>query len=259
MKLAVLGCLHGNVPPKIKSALAKEKVDAILCLGDLCNADKLRALKFGNWDTMEIIEAAFDRKKYVKLVQESAKTMQEPLRYFAKLKIPVFMVYGNNDYLGSDLKKDKIEEKGLESRLPGNVKLLKDSVMKFNDIYVAGYPGYRNSKNPNKKSEKRMKKFISKIKHPQSTIILSHDVPYNVFDRVIWKKSPLFGRHVGEKLYNKYFREKYICLACAHMHEYQGMDVLNKTPVLVSGHAREGRFAIITIECQKIAKVKFYK
>ncbi len=266
MKLILVGCLHGAVPKKLVSAVAREKPDAILYLGDLCDVDKLRDIEFGNWDTAEIIEAVFDKRKYLGLVKKAAQSMKLPLKYLGSLNIPVFLVYGNNDFLNASLKKMGIAGKGLESMISKNITLLKGEVVQFQGIFIAGFPGYRGITSKESsfggvEHEQRLMSLQKKITHPNKTIFMTHDVPYGIFDIVKWKGSPAFGRHVGEKNFKKCLRKKMLLFACAHMHEHQGLDFLGATPVVAAGYGREGKFAILDIEGDKdkISKIKFYK
>ncbi len=262
MKLLAVGCLHGSVPRRLLSAVKKEKPDALLYCGDLCEVDVLRDIEFGNFDSIEVIEALFNPKKYRKLVEKSAGSMQVPLRFFGRLGISVFLVYGNNDYLDRDLARMGIGTKGLESSLAKNVRLVKDRVVKFDGICIAGFPGYKgvHEKYGRKSYKKRLNKLVSRIEHPERTIFITHDVPYRKFDLVRWKKSPAFGRHAGEKLFNRMLsKTRLLTFICAHMHEHQGIDSLYGTPIITTGYGREGRFVLLEIENAKVSKVKFFR
>lgn len=241
MKLLLVACLHGSVPKRLVSAVKKEKPDAMLCCGDLCDTDKLRRMAFGQWD-LELLEAAFSSKKYESLLSEAAATMKVPLKFFRSLKMPVFLVYGNNDF----------PEK-LGKSLPKNVMLLKSKVVKFGGIHIAGLSGYRHG-------GKHVSSLFRKIKQPAKTLLLTHDVPHGKFDLVKMRESPAYGRHVGEKLFNRQLKAKrLLAFACGHMHEHQGMEKLYGTPVINAGYGKVGKFAVVEIADNKIKKVKFFR
>lgn len=263
MKLLAVGCLHGSAPKRLAAAVKKEKPDAVLCLGDLCEVDLLRDIEFGNFDSIEVIEALLNPGKYKKLVEKSARSMQVPLRFFGRLKVPVFLVYGNNDYLGWQVRGMGLKSRGLEASLPENVLLLKSRLVKFKGIFLAGFSGYKglNEKTGKHASyERRLAGLVKKIRLPEITIFMAHDVPHGKFDLVRWKRSPALGKRVGEKLFNRMLRgRRMLAFICAHMHEHQGIDALYGTPVIAAGYGRAGKFATIEIHGGKIGKIKFFR
>jgi Icc-related predicted phosphoesterase len=263
MKLLLIGCLHGSIPAKLKIIIKREKPDYVLCSGDLCDTDMLRDLEFGNWNSPEILRALFDKKKYDLLVRNAAKSMQIPLNFLKSLKSPVYLVYGNNDFLDKQLKKMGLGINGLESRLPDNVVLLKAKLLRLDGIYLAGLSGYRSFEE--KKKNKNglcsiLRRFDKKLKYPEKTIFLTHDVPFKKFDLVKCKNSPAYGLHVGERSLNAYLKvHKLLAFICSHMHEHQGIDELYGTPVINSGYGRSGKCAVLETENGKLSKIRFFR
>jgi len=260
MKLLLMGCLHGSAPKTIIEAVKIYSPDAILCCGDLCNADDLRDLEFGVWQKPSVIKALFDDAAHRNMIKRSADSMQIPIKFLSSLRVPVLLVYGNNDFLDADLKKMRINSRGLESRLPKNIRLLKDEVFKIGDAYVAGFPGYRSSLEKlggGQRVEKRISRILSKIKDPESTIFLTHDVPYKKFDLVTWEKSPAYGRHVGEKSFNAMLRKtRFLAFVCAHMHEHQGSDKLFGTLIINTGYGKAGRAVLLDTKSMKTRMIR---
>lgn len=223
MKLLLCGCLHGKVHSKLRKSA--RQCDAVLCAGDLVEAGATRKMAFDEMAGRK----AYTKKQWRAAGKETVISMKEPLGFFRSLDVPVFVVAGNNDHL-----------RALEHSAGGNVKLLKSKTARFQGIEIAGL-SYQYIQ--------RIDRFIRGIRNPKKTILLTHDVPYGVFDMVKWKKSPAYGRHVGEPLINAGLRrKKLLAYICAHMHEYQGMKILHGTPVINTGYGRIGRHAVMEID-----------
>lgn len=262
MKLLALGCLHGKVPPTLKKKI-KEDYDALLYAGDLINSDALRT------NTFSVMQGkpGVSKKKYKQMVKEAVLSSRVVCNFFRAFRKPVFLVWGNNDYTARDLSVLGIRTRGIAQRLPKNVLVMKNDIVLFNGVYIAGFSGYLDFikkkdgyQRDMQRFAARLNKLFAKITYPRKTLFLTHDVPYGKFDIVKWKASPAFGQHVGERLFNKALRHKHLAaMLCAHMHEYQGFDQLYKTLIINTGYGRKGKCVELNIENGKITKVNFFK
>ena len=120
MKLLCLGCLHGRVPAGLKRFAKKNKVEAILACGDYANADKTREIVFKNWgkNWWEVVGP----KKSKIILREQHKSGIDVLRKFNSLGIPVYMIFGNNDFYRDYLNPGRKTEFDLKVK---GVKILK--------------------------------------------------------------------------------------------------------------------------------------
>lgn len=101
---------------------------------------------------------------------------------------------------------------------------------------------------------------IFQDKPDKNFIFLIHYTPFGFFDKVRYKKNPMYNKHVGFEPYTDIIK-KYspLLVICGHMHEYQGKKKLGKTTIIATGAASEGKAALIEIDekRKKIKSVKF--
>lgn len=272
MKILAIGDFHGKVPSGIKSFLRKNPVDFIVCTGDLADTDKIREMEFNNWDKIKKkgdFEKLFKSKKdYVLTYRKVTESMRKPVEFLGKTGLKTFLIWGNSDYLKRHVKglkhwKYDFLEKYMASFK--NIELLHRKGVKIGNYNLVGFSGYRpysvkkgNNKQSSKKFERQLEKLLSKYR--KNVILVTHDVPYGTeMDKVKYKASPAFGEHVGDRIIRKAL-EKYKPLlhVCGHMHENQGKEKIGKTLVVNPGYARNGEFAIIKLEVNKI-DIDFHK
>lgn len=273
MKILALGDLHGKFPKKFKKIIQKEAIDLIIGVGDYPDSTILRNLEFKHWEKLkkEYHLPEILGKKYKKVIATMISSMRIPLNALASTKKPIITVYGNSDILDKEAR--AYGYRGIETVCKHQkIILLKTATKKINGITFAGFSGYRGAtakslKKTTKKRmreitthnnqwEKRLQKLFSKIKREEA-IIIAHDVPRGYFDKVLYKKSPMYGKHVGDEYFIKYI-EKYqpVVFLCGHMHEYQGMKKCGKTMIINVGDGAEGKGAILNIPTSKKEKIK---
>ena len=278
MKILVIGDFHGKFPEKIKKIAKREKIDFFISVGDHPDTSELRRLEFKYWNKLTNggdFEEIVGKEKLRKLMNKNIASMDKPLKALKSFGKPVFAIYGNSDTLDKEAKKYGL--KGLESKCKKlNIRLLKNDVASCNGWNFIGFSGCRGAmskgftkgtlklmkmiKRYNKKWANRIIKISKKIKEPERTIFIAHDVPRGYFDKVLYKKSPMYGKHVGDEHFTK-FLKKYqpAIFVCGHMHEYQGVKKLGKTLIVNVGDGAEGKFSIISIDEKDRVKVKLIK
>lgn len=274
MKILAIGDFHGSFPKKLENAAKKEKVDIILCVGDYPDTSVLRNLEFKHWDTKKPIEEIVGKKRYKEILEKTVKSMDLPLSRLKSLGKKAVTVYGNSDILDKEAKKYKLT--GLESKCKKlGITLLKTNSIMMDSFVLSGFSGYRGAMSKkltkiDKKKRQKIKKFNLKWKERlnkifyktrgKKVIFLAHDVPRGYFDKVLYKKSPLYGKHVGDEYFSEYIK-KYQpeVFLCGHMHEYQGLRKLGKTSIINVGEGGKGKAAIIEIDKGKIKNIKFIR
>ena len=281
MKFLALGDFHGKFPVKLKK-LAKD-VDFIIALGDYADADEIRKIIFKSWINKRWYEVV-GLKKAGEIEKKSFDSGLKVLKELNSLKKPIYVVFGNTDFYKSYLKSDSpvIMPGFYEDKIKKlkNLLILDKHKKKIQSIELIGYGGYVDAtdyiKHPvdrdkvrqkirvkrYKQDEKRFNKFLAKGKLTENAFFVFHWVPYGIFDKVLFKKSPMYKKHVGWEPYTKAIKKYQPELVlCGHMHEYQGMKKMGKTLVVNPGAAGHGKGAIIEIndESKRIEKIKFLK
>jgi len=279
MKILAIGDFHGKLPEKILKLAKSNDIDIILSSGDFPNTEKIRDLQFKYWTGKKWFEI-IGLKKAKKLEKDGFDSGLKVLKKLNSINKKVYIVWGNSDFY-----RDTNEPKEL---VPGfyddkiktlkNIKLIDRRKIKIKNLEVIGHGRYVDVteyiKHPidkdKKKRIRRLKRYnktktelfslFSKSKPIEGFIFLTHYTPYGVFDKVKFKTSPMYGKHVGFEPYNQIIK-KYnpLIMICGHMHEYQGKQKLGKTTVINPGDISSGKAAIIEIIDKKIKNIKFIR
>jgi len=264
LRILAIGDFHGRIPRNLKSFVVKNKIDMILCPGDLCSGNEIEWLY---WDRLGAGEKLVDivgKKKIREMMIKKIKISKIVLKKLNQLNIPVFMVYGNHDITSEEIKKYGMNFKGIGHIVKNyrNIKLLKNRRIRFNGLLIlgqSGYRGYVDKKNISNTSSKKQKKKLNKlVKGVRGDFIfLTHDVPFGKLDKIRNKESPLNGERIGDEFYLE-FDKKYKPMfhICGHMHENQGKAKINRTVVVNSGYGRKGEAAVITMPERRVKFVK---
>ena len=279
MKLLCLGCLHGRVPAGLKRFAKKNKVEAILACGDYANADKTREKVFKNWgkNWWEVVGP----EKAKSILKEQHKSGINVLRKFNSLGIPVYLIFGNNDfyrdYLNPGRKTEfdlKVNEVGdFEDAIKKSFKRIKVIHLKsilLGGLKVSGYNNYRGygiKKDLHEEVPEDKKKIMDSIrkrikidfkKISNSDIIIAHEPPFGVrLDLIKNKSSPINGKHIRDDVLAKFARKsRWKMILCAHMHEHWGMDKIGKTKIVACGYGRKGQAVLVELPSLKVKLVK---
>ncbi len=280
MKIIALGDFHGKFPDQLKNRIKREKPDLILSTGDYANADKIRKLVFKHWTKRSWVDAV-GRKKAKQLEKEAFNSGMKILSKLNSLNIKTLVIWGNTDFYKRDkyLDSKEVSPGYFDDKIKKmkNVFLIDRRKAKIKNIDIIGHGGYlditdyiKNSIDKGKKKKKvrldrynKYKKDLFRLlsnKKPKNFIFLTHYTPYGVFDKVKFRKSPMYGRHAGFEPYNQIIKKyKPLLCICGHMHEYQGVKKLGKTAIIATGPAYEGKAALIDMEKDKIKSIKFLR
>ncbi|MFA5992683.1 MAG: metallophosphoesterase [Candidatus Pacearchaeota archaeon] len=250
MKILALGDLHGKFPQKIKK-ISKD-IDLILLTGDLGKADLMRKMAFQNIKRqkkgLEEIEYNSIQKK--KAYMEAYNSTIKIISQLAKIS-PVFLVYGNVESTNSETKQMireiKLNLPVLSTKLSKikNVKVINNKLVNFKGIKIAGIKyfideswvkefkpeEYKESLKEARKESQKVSKILNKFN--QVDILLTHQPPYKILDRV-GKGAPKHwqGKHAGSRTILNYIKKrqpKYVI--CGHIHEADGTKKLDKTTI----------------------------
>ncbi len=279
MKILAIGDFHGKLPEKILKIAKSNNTDIILSSGDFPNTEKIRDLQFKHWTGKKWFEV-IGLKKAKKLEKDGFDSGLNVLKKLNSINKKAYIVWGNSDFY-----RDTNEPKEL---FPGfyndkikelkNIKLIDRRKIKIKDLDVIGHGRYvdvteyikhpidKEKKKQNKrlkrynKTKRELLKLFSKNKPTEGFVFLTHYTPYGVFDKVKFKTSPMYGKHVGFEPYNQIIK-KYapLIMICGHMHEYQGKQKLGKTTIINPGDVSNGKAAIIEIIDKKIKNIKFIR
>lgn len=290
MNILCIGDFHGKCP-NLSSVIKKNKIELILSSGDIPDTDILRKLEFKHWNLLSLgytLSQIVGTKKYFSILKKSLESQDIVLNKLNSYGLPVVLVWGNSDISKKWFKnaKNSLYKKYLlETILKKykNIKLIQSGRFVISNVCVLAHSGYRfpsektyyskrldlNTKLNNKKWDLSLNKLFSKQKNnvkktdkKMNTIFLAHEPPYNnKLDLVRYKKSPLYGKHIGDEYFLKYVK-KYSpsFMVCGHMHENQGKITIgvkkSKTIVVDCGSAHDSQYAIINTNSKKIL---FYK
>jgi len=283
MKILAIGDFHGKFPEKLIGKIKSENPDLILCVGDFPSSEKIRKVIFKHWTNKAWYDVV-GLKEAKKLEKESFVSGLKILKKLNSLRIKTFIVWGNSDFY------KEISTSKPKSIIPGNydkkLKTMKNITLIHNrkrqvgDLEFVGHGGYVDIteyiKNPidkdKKKQEKRLKRYkktekklynmLEKLNLGKNFVFLTHYTPYKIFDKVKFRKSPMFGKNAGWEPYNKVIKKyKPKLVICGHMHEYQGKRKLGNFLIINPGPAFEGKAAVIELDekTKKIQKIKFVR
>jgi Icc-related predicted phosphoesterase len=101
MRLLLIGDFHGRVPDVLREKLSSYVIGDCLCVGDLCEADEMRQVFLTHFHQLSQGKAPADIFWLIpaKMHSSAMDGMQAVLDFLAQLKVPVFLVPGNVDYL----------------------------------------------------------------------------------------------------------------------------------------------------------------
>ncbi|MBU0466454.1 MAG: metallophosphoesterase [Nanoarchaeota archaeon] len=282
MKILAIGDFHGKFPKKFEKIIKKQKIDAVISVGDY-PPFHYREIWFKHCFGKENVELweVIGKTKYKKLVIKDHNLGETVLKKLNKLPVPVFTVLGNIDYPFSNDIADfhlKNQSKWKWSReayllFPKIINKYKKirrfdyTFAKFKDFVFIGMRGHTFQGKVKSKAFKKhraildnlFKKF-EKENNAKKVIFVSHIPPLNTkLDKIGMKAHPkVRGTHRGSKLTRRII-ERYqpILNLCGHTHEAWGKDKIRKTLCVNTGAANEGRAAIIKISEKGKLNVKF--
>lgn len=289
MKILAIGDFQGKFPIKLQKLIKKEKLDAIISVGDHGGIaewypwlkDMFKRTKKGK---LPISTEEFFGKKRFKQIQKkddiAAKKVFRTLNDLGKT-VRVFYIIGNTD---DDWYRYPFDRRWPVNKTKFNFLKNKKNLTsldyrsrKWKNFTLIGFGGYMDIVSQAKdrwrtkqsrawalkrisRSKKKLFEVLKKTKAPR--IFVFHYPPKGIFDIIKEKDNPYKGRSTGIHAFAQAIkRYKPRLVLCGHMHEYQGMKKLHGVPVINPGDAGEGKAAIITLPENKknTVKVKFIK
>ncbi len=251
MKILAIGDPHGGLNKSRKIPL--NEADLILLTGDLGSANLARNMAFENIERNkqglpEIEYSSMQRKRAFMEIYNSSISLVKHLARYA----PVFWISGNVEQNNAETRK---QSKEIGIRLPlsydainriKGVRLINNRLANFNGIRIGGLEYFTDSswvrefrpedysdrlEQARKESEKarRVLGNFGKV-----DILLCHQPPYGVLDKVTFKGAPEHwrGKHAGSKVILDYIRKlqpNYVF--CGHIHEGEGVKKIGNTEV----------------------------
>jgi len=208
MKLLAFTDIHADFDAarKVCSLAKREKVDLMLCAGDMT--------LFGNGlpDMIKIFD----------------------------IGIPLLIIAGNHETFGQikgiEKKFDFIKDIHLKPVKKGNIDFIKNihlkPVKKGNIIFFGcGGSGITPNNTPNEMREENFKDMLSRFRNEKDNLILvTHEPPYNT-------KLDFICKHKGSRQIRKFIEENQPLYAiCGHFHENEGKeDKIGKTKIINPG------------------------
>ncbi|MDD5331785.1 MAG: metallophosphoesterase [Candidatus Nanoarchaeia archaeon] len=251
MKFLIIGDPHGS---KNIKRIPKSGYDYILVTGDLGKSDTQREIFFKSAETKEDWKETNSKKIIEKAFKEPISSSKKILEYLAKIA-PTYWVYGNIDR--SDKKIRELNQEfninlpyiNEEFKKIKNLYLVNQKIIKLEDKLLAGYPYFledewvknfdSNNQTKIKRSKKETKKakiFFEKLGYVD--VLLTHQPPYGILDKVTWENAPAEwkGNHAGSKTILQYIKnQKPRYSIFGHIHEQKGKITKGKTTFINAG------------------------
>ncbi len=253
MRILAIGDPHGDLK-KIKK-ISIRNLDLILLTGDLGKADLARKRFFENVERRKRgLEELEEDSKYAKAVHmEIHDSTIKILKYLSRYAL-VYTIEGNVGIATKSNVREYRKKYGLklpatreEISLMRNVYLVKNRLRVINGLRIGFLEFFTDiswvrdfKPSDYRKRMKRAKKQTDKARRILQRfgsvidILLFHQPPYGVLDKVTFKSAPKDwrGKHAGSKAildYIKKYQPKYAF--CGHIHEGEGFRKIGKTEV----------------------------
>ncbi|MFC1698305.1 metallophosphoesterase [Nanoarchaeota archaeon] len=244
MKILAIGDPHGHF-----NLIKKINLDAdlILVTGDIGKSDLMRKMAFENQDRarMGLPKKNFSNAMRKRAYMESYRSAMKIVRYLSKKK--VFVIFGNADYtnyavrklgkrIGEDLPKLYDDLNALK-----NVSVINNRIRNFNGVRIGGleyfldvcwakeFNGPMDIARVDTKKVRKILNWFGKV-----DILLCHQPPYGVLDKVSFKGAPKHwkGKKAGSKVVLDYIkRKKPSFVFCGHIHEGEGYKKVGSSKV----------------------------
>ncbi len=207
MKIFALGDPHGQLPKNLSSIIKKNKIEIIICVGDIPPVPK------------KFVRGSFPRS-FKRKADESFKRIIDKL---CSYRIPVLILKGNmyTRKKGLELTRELFSQhKNLTNKMTGKIKI-KGQDFIFFDMIWDDHPGFIEQ---NKRREGKLNRLLKKAKNP---IVISHSPPFGYVDISNWNNKP-----AGSKiLLNAIKKHKPKLFLCGHIHEAKGKAKIGKSIV----------------------------
>lgn len=238
MKILVIGDPHGTLPKKLDSIVKKNKIEIIICVGDIPYTPS-KPWEKERW-TKEVY------KKY-------DKSYKEIIAKLCSYKIPLLVLRGNMGRSKDYNKKTKRifrKYKNLFHKRTGKLRIYGKNFVFFDMVFEpsASRSGKKATKELKRTNKIRRKNLNRLLRNTKNVILISHAPPYGILDKVSAKDVPneWIGRRGGSKILLKSIKNNppnYVL--CGHIHEGKGRAKIGKTTVINAGSS--GDYFILNI------------
>lgn len=228
MKILALGDPHGKLPKNLDKIIKKNKIDIIICVGDIPLTPKNPA----------------NPKSWIGFWKKANKSYREIIKRLCSYKLP-FLTLRGNMYMG-DKKLNKFTKsifskyKNLYYKKTGKIRIKNQDFVFFDMIFEMHSIRTKRGLRIARRDMKRERKLNKLLQKSRDSILISHSPPYNILDKIH------SGKHVGSKILLKSIKRyepKYVL--CGHIHEAKSEKKIGKTKVINLGFY--GDYKIIKI------------
>lgn len=221
MKILALGDPHGKLPKNLDSIVKKNKLEAIVCLGDIAPAPIIPRKG-------ETFEEACARAEVI-----FKKIIDKLCSYNLPLITLRGNVYTNTEKNNQVTRRIFSPHKNIYNKKTGKIRIAGENFIFFDMIYEKH--SFRNPRGFKKKdaiqNDAREKRLNYLLKNNKDAILLTHSPPYGHLDKIH------SGKHVGSKIVLeaiKKYQPKLVL--CGHIHEAKGKTKIGKTDVYNLGY-----------------------
>ncbi len=217
MKILAIGDPHGKLPKKLDKIIKSNKVEVIICIGDIPPVPE--AFRKGKIDYFPM-----------QFLKKADKIFKEIIDKLCSYKKPVLVLRGNMYLTGyrNILTKNIFKShKNLIYKKTGRVKIFNQNFIFFDMSFEPHMYSEHSSwiKMQFISAEKRAAKLNDILKKTKDPIIISHAPPFGYLD--IAKKG-----HRGSKILLDAIRKHAPkVVLCGHIHERKGKAIIGKTEV----------------------------
>ena len=238
MNILALGDPHGKLPKNLDFLIKKNKIEVIICVGDIPPVPN--AFRKGK---INYFSEEFTKK--------ANKLFKGIIKKLCSYKKPVLILRGNMYLTGSRNKLTKnifSNYKNLYYKKTGRLKIDGENFILF-DMSFESYM-YKKAdswmKRQFKLNSSREIKLNKLLKDLKEVILISHAPPFGCLDKT--KKG-----HRGSKIILRAIKKYHPKLVlCGHIHERKGKAKIGKTTIYNLGS--EGNYAIIDTDKNKLVK-----
>jgi len=251
MRILAIGDPHGELE-KVKKIPIKD-TDLILLTGDLGSSNLMRKMYFDNIERKKkgLAPIVYSPKQEKTAFMEAYDTTIKIVGYLSK-QAPVMTIFGNVESSNAQTR-EKAKEIGLplpflydQLRKIKGVRVINNQLSNFHGIRIGGLEYFLDTSWVKEFHPQNYKEKLSDAKFETdkarrilrrfgtTDILLCHQPPYGVLDKVIAKYAPKHwqGKHAGSKAVLDYisrYQPRYVL--CGHMHETKGEQKIGKTEV----------------------------
>ncbi len=217
MKILAIGDPHGKLPKKIDRIIKKNKIDVIVCVGDIPMIPKDPHIQ-QNWRGFRV---------------RANRSFRELARKLCSYEVPFLTLRGNmyRSERGDRItKKIFTKYKNLYYKETGKIKVKGKTFLFFDMSFEPHMVRREHDKKFFKSVPLREAKLNRFLRENKNAVLISHAPPYNCLDKIP------SGKHIGSKVLLRAIKKYQPKLVlCGHIHEAKGEAKIGKTKVINLG------------------------